>query len=240
MPAGIAQNDPRVIVALDFPSSADALAFVARVSPALCRLKVGLELFGVAGPGLVEQLVARGFDIFLDMKFHDIPTTVARACAGAAQLGVWMLNVHALGGRQMLEAARAALEEVSSRRPLLLGVTVLTSHGAADLVELGLPADPAAEVRRLAGLAHAAGLDGVVCSAQEARELRIRFGDSFTLVTPGIRPQGVALDDQQRTMTPLAAVTEGSDFLVIGRPITRARDPGAVLEDINRQLGITG
>ncbi len=240
MQEGTAHNDSRVIVALDFPSSAAALAFVGRVSPEFCRLKVGLELFSAAGPALVEQLVARGFDIFLDLKFHDIPTTVARACEAAARLGVWMLNVHALGGSQMLEAARTALAAASARRPLLLGVTVLTSHGAADLAELGLPGDPAAQVRRLAGLAHTAGLDGVVCSALEARELRARFGKSFALVTPGIRPQGAALNDQQRTMTPLAAVREGSDFLVIGRPITHAPDPGAVLEDINRQLRITG
>ncbi len=233
---GAAGKDPRIIVALDYPSATDALAFVNGVTPALCRLKVGLELFNAAGPDLVERLVAQGFDVFLDLKFHDIPTTVARACASAARLGVWMLNVHALGGRQMLEAARAALEVSTSHRPLLIGVTVLTSHGASDLIELGLPGDPAAQVQRMAGLAHAAGLDGVVCSALEAGRLRARFGKSFLLVTPGIRPQGAAVDDQQRTMTPLDAVREGSDFLVIGRPVTRAPDPRAVLDTLNREL----
>jgi len=237
--AGTAHREPRVIVALDYPSCADALAFVDRVTPAQCRLKVGLELFNAAGPTVVEQLTALGFDVFLDLKFHDIPTTVARACAAAARLGVWMLNVHTLGGRKMLEAARAALESVGPRRPLLLGVTVLTSHAAADLVELGLAGDPAVQVQRLAGLAHAAGVDGVVCSALEARVLRARCGEDFVLVTPGIRPQGAAPDDQQRTMTPVAAVREGSNFLVIGRPITRAPDPGAILEEINQQLRTT-
>ncbi|MDA8364047.1 MAG: orotidine-5'-phosphate decarboxylase [Gammaproteobacteria bacterium] len=229
-------KDPRVIVALDVPSAAEALAFAGRVTPALCRLKVGLELFSAAGPGVVEQLAARGFDVFLDLKFHDIPTTVARACAAAARLGVWMLNVHALGGTQMLEAARSALEKVPSRRPLLIGVTVLTSQGAGTLSEIGLDADPAAQVLRLAGLVQKAGLDGIVCSAQESGILRVRFGTGFLLVTPGIRPAGTASHDQQRTMTPLAAVRQGADFLVIGRPITQAADPVATLEAIDHEL----
>ncbi|MHB8407530.1 MAG: orotidine-5'-phosphate decarboxylase [Acidiferrobacterales bacterium] len=234
--AGPLRKDPRIIVALDFPSRADALAFAGRVTPALCRLKVGLELFAAAGPGVVEELAARGFDVFLDLKFHDIPTTVARACAAAARLGAWMLNVHALGGVQMLEAARTALEAGVTRRPLLIGVTVLTSHGAETLGEIGLPPDPAAQVLRLAGLVKTAGLDGIVCSAREAGILRVRFGTDFVLVTPGIRPSGIAPDDQQRTMTPLAALRQGADFLVIGRPITQAPDPVAALEEINNQL----
>ncbi|MHB8348073.1 MAG: orotidine-5'-phosphate decarboxylase [Acidiferrobacterales bacterium] len=229
------QKDPRVIVALDYPSRADALAFAGRVTPALCRLKVGLELFAAAGPGVVEELAARGFDVFLDLKFHDIPTTVARACAAASRLGVWMLNVHALGGIPMLEAARTALES-GARRPLLIGVTVLTSHGAGTLSEIGLQSDPAAQVLRLAGLVQAAGLDGIVCSAQEAGILRVRFGADFVLVTPGIRPAGAAANDQQRTMTPLAAMRQGADFLVVGRPITQAPDPVAALDEINAQL----
>ncbi|MHB8428839.1 MAG: orotidine-5'-phosphate decarboxylase [Acidiferrobacterales bacterium] len=229
------QQDPRVIVALDYPSRADALAFAGRVTPALCRLKVGLELFAAAGPGVVEELAARGFDVFLDLKFHDIPTTVARACAAASRLGVWMLNVHALGGIPMLEAARTALES-GAHRPLLIGVTVLTSHGAGTLSEIGLQSDPAAQVLRLAGLVQAAGLDGIVCSAQEAGILRVRFGADFVLVTPGIRPAGAAANDQQRTMTPLAAMRQGADFLVVGRPITQAPDPVAALDEINAQL----
>lgn len=236
--ADTARRGPRIIVALDYPSGKDALALINSLAPAMCRLKVGLELFNAAGPGLVEQLVARGFDVFLDLKFHDIPTTVARACSAAARLGVWMLNVHALGGRSMLDAARGALESSMSRRPLLIGVTVLTSHGAADLAEIGLPPDPAAQVQRLAELVHAAGLDGVVCSPLEARGLRARFGKDFALVTPGIRPEGAAANDQQRAMTPAAAIREGSDFLVIGRPITHAPDPCAALENINRQIGV--
>ncbi len=233
---GPAQEGPRVIVALDYPSKADALAFAGRVTPTLCRLKVGLELFTAAGPGVVGELTARGFDVFLDLKFHDIPTTVARACAAAARLGAWMLNVHAFGGVEMLEAARAALETSTTRRPLLIGVTVLTSHSAGTLQEIGLQTDPATQVLRLAGLVQAAGLDGVVCSALEAGILRIRFGTGFVLVTPGIRPASAASDDQQRTMTPLAAVRQGADFLVVGRPITQAPDPVVALEEINSQL----
>ena len=233
---GSVQRDPRVIVALDVPTAAEALAFARRVTPALCRLKVGLELFTGAGPGVVGELAARGFDVFLDLKFHDIPTTVARACAAAAGLGVWMLNVHALGGVQMMQAARDALEKGSARRPLLIGVTVLTSHGAHTLSEIGVETDPATQVLRLAGLAHQAGLDGIVCSALEAGIMRVRFGTGFVVVTPGIRPAGTAADDQQRTMTPLAAVGQGADYLVIGRPITQAPDPVAALEEINIQL----
>ena len=236
IPQDVKGNGPRVIVALDFPSAAEALAFAGRVTPALCRLKVGLELFSAAGPGVVEQLAARGFDVFLDLKYHDIPTTVARACTAAARLGVWMLNVHALGGTQMLEAARSALEKVPSRRPLLIGVTVLTSQGAGTLAEIGLDADPAAQVLRLAGLVQKAGLDGIVCSAQEAGILRVRFGTGFVLVTPGIRPAGTESHDQQRTMTPLAAVRQGADFLVIGRPVTQAPDPVATLMELDNEL----
>ncbi len=176
---------PRVIVALDFADARTAQAFTARVSPAQCRLKVGMELFTAAGPDVVTQLVARGFDVFLDLKYHDIPTTVARACAQAANLGVWMLNVHTLGGRKMLQAARDALDR-STHRPLLLGVTLLTSHGDDDMAEIGLERGAERQVERLAGIAHAAGLDGVVCSPMEAPLLRRRWGKDFLLVTPGV------------------------------------------------------
>ncbi|MCR4332198.1 MAG: orotidine-5'-phosphate decarboxylase [Sulfuricaulis sp.] len=229
-------KNPRVIVALDFPDAHAAQTFAERLSPAHCRLKVGMELFTAAGPKVVENLVSRGFDVFLDLKYHDIPTTVARACTQAASLGVWMLNVHVLGGKKMLLAAREAVDRLA-RRPLLIGVTLLTSHSGDDVADLGWERDGVAHhVERLAGLAEAAGLDGVVCSPQETARLRRRFGKDFLLVTPGVRPAGAATDDQSRTRTPADAVADGSDYLVIGRPITRAPDPVAVLAAINREI----
>lgn len=225
---------PSVIVALDFADAAAARAFAARVLPAQCRLKVGLELFTAAGPGLVAELVERGFDVFLDLKYHDIPNTVARACTRAAALGVWMLNVHALGGRRMLEAARAAVE--GPRRPLLLAVTLLTSLETRDTGEIGLTNDVGGQVERLAQLASDCGLDGVVCSPQEAERLRQRFAKPFALVTPGIRPVGAAADDQRRTLTPAEAIARGADYLVIGRPVTRAADPQAALAGIDEEI----
>lgn len=236
--ASSARTDPRVIVALDFPAAAEALAFAARVTPQQCRLKVGKELFTAAGPALVETLVQRGFEIFLDLKFHDIPNTVAGACKSAAGLGVWMLNVHALGGRAMLEAARAAVAD-AGRRPLLIAVTVLTSMGANDMKEVGLEGEPAQAALRLAKLAQASGLDGVVCSAQEAGLIKRECGAQFRLVTPGIRPAGGNVNDQQRVMTPALAVEAGSDYLVIGRPVTQAADPLAVLDSVNREIEST-
>ncbi|HSC78957.1 MAG TPA: orotidine-5'-phosphate decarboxylase [Chitinolyticbacter sp.] len=226
--------DPRIVVALDYPNAAGALAFADRISPDLCRLKVGKELFTAEGPRLVEQLVGRGFDVFLDLKFHDIPNTVAQACKVAASLGVWMVNVHASGGRKMLETTREVLETLP-QRPLLIAVTVLTSMDAQQLAELGLP-EPAVQVERLARLTRDCGLDGVVCSAQEAAMLKAACGHDFKLVTPGIRPLDASLDDQQRVMTPQAAVAAGSDYLVIGRPITQSADPVAALVQINQQI----
>ncbi|MGA9032540.1 MAG: orotidine-5'-phosphate decarboxylase [Sulfuricaulis sp.] len=229
-------ENPRVIVALDFPDAHTAQTFAERLLPAHCRLKVGMELFTAAGPKVVENLVSRGFDVFLDLKYHDIPTTVARACTQAASLGVWMLNVHVLGGKKMLLAAREAVDRLA-RRPLLIGVTLLTSHSADDVADLGWERDGVARhVERLAGLAELVGLDGVVCSPQETVQLRRRFGKDFLLVTPGVRPTGVATDDQSRTRTPADAVADGSDYLVIGRPITRAADPVAALAAINREI----
>ncbi|OGI50315.1 MAG: orotidine 5'-phosphate decarboxylase [Candidatus Muproteobacteria bacterium RIFCSPHIGHO2_12_FULL_60_33] len=227
--------EPRVIVALDFAEAGTAQAFVKRVTPAQCRLKVGLELFTAAGPGLVEHLVSRGFDVFLDLKYHDIPTTVARACTQAAGLGVWMLNVHTLGGKKMLLAAREAVER-SKHRPLLVGVTLLTSHGDDDLTEIGLERGTEHQVERLAGIVRDAGLNGVVCSPAEVSLLRRRFGKEFILVTPGVRQAGDNVDDQRRTRTPAEAVADGSDYLVIGRPITRAPDPVSALAAINRDI----
>lgn len=236
-PASVAApTGPRVIVALDFPGADQALAFAARLDPAQCRLKVGFELFTAAGPAVVEALVARGFDVFLDLKFHDIPNTVASACAAAARLGAWMVNVHALGGTSMMRAAREAVDH-APRRPLLIAVTVLTSHSAAELGEIGLGAEPRSQVLRLARLAQDAGLDGVVCSAQEAGALRTACGPQFCLVTPGIRPAGSAAGDQQRILTPRMAVEQGSHYLVVGRPITQAADPVAALAAISAEIG---
>ncbi len=228
-------NSTKIIVALDFPEAASALALAERLDPALCRVKVGKELFTVAGPELVRALVARGFEVFLDLKFHDIPNTVAAACRAAAGLGVWMVNVHASGGRRMMDAAGAALVDLP-QRPLLIAVTVLTSMSAEDLGEVGVNDAPAAQVLRLARLAQSCGLEGVVCSAQEAALLRTELGEGFRLVTPGIRPAGAAAGDQRRVMTPAQAVRAGATDLVIGRPITGASDPLAVLKQIQSEI----
>ena len=225
----------KIIVALDFADAAPALALVARLDPALCRLKVGKELFTVAGPELVRVLVARGFEVFLDLKFHDIPNTVAAACRAAAGLGVWMLNVHASGGRRMMTAAQQALADMP-QRPRLIAVTVLTSMSAEDLVEVGVSDVPADQVLRLARLSHACKLDGVVCSAQEAAMLRADLGADFRLVTPGIRPAGTEMGDQRRVMTPAEALRAGATDLVIGRPITAAADPLAALKQIQSDI----
>ena len=227
-----------VIVALDYANAGDAMRLVDKLKPEQCRLKVGFELFTSAGPAIVEQIVDRGFEVFLDLKFHDIPNTVASACAAAARLGVWMLNVHASGGRRMLVAAREAIEPFKSR-PSLIGVTVLTSHSATDLADIGLTVSPASQVARLAELTKESGLDGVVCSAQEARELRAAHGPQFVLVTPGIRPAGSARGDQERIVTPSEAIKRGAHYIVIGRPITQASDPVAMLASVNSDVMAT-
>jgi len=229
-------NDPkRVIVALDEPDADAALKVAARLDPKLCRVKIGKELFVAAGPAVVERVHERGFEVFLDLKFHDIPNTVAGACRSAARLGVWMLNVHASGGEAMLRAAREAIDAVV-RPPLLIGVTILTSLGDKDLESVGFHGAVAENVERLARLARAAGLDGVVCSAHEASTLRHAAGEDFTLVTPGIRLASDAAADQARIVTPVEAVRLGADYLVIGRPITRSRDPSATLAEIRDSL----
>jgi orotidine-5'-phosphate decarboxylase len=227
--------DPRIVVALDYPETRPALELAARLDPAACRLKVGKELFTAAGPELVRALVGRGYGVFLDLKFHDIPNTVAAACRAAADLGVWMLNVHASGGRRMMEAAREAVDK-SMHRPMLIGVTVLTSMDEAELREIGVARSPREQVLHLAGLVQQSGLDGVVCSAQEAAELRDRFGPGFALVTPGIRPAGTDAGDQSRIMTPARAIRSGADYLVVGRPITQAADPPAALRSIQTEI----
>ena len=228
-------NSTKIIVALDYADAAPALALVERLDPALCRLKVGKELFTVAGPELVRALVARGFEVFLDLKFHDIPNTVAAACRAAAELGVWMLNVHASGGRRMMTAAQEALADLP-KPPLLIAVTVLTSMSAEDLAEVGIVDAPADQVLRLARLTQNCKLDGVVCSAQEAAMLRASLGADFRLVTPGIRPAGADAGDQRRVMTPAEALRAGATDLVIGRPITAAPDPLAALKQIQSDI----
>ncbi len=224
-----------VIVALDFDTADAALALAQRMDPALCRVKVGKELFTRAGPALVASLHELGFEVFLDLKFHDIPNTVAGAVKAAADMGVWMVNVHASGGSRMMQAAREAVDE-SRHKPLLIAVTVLTSMSLQDLAELGWPGDPAERVASLAQLAQSSGLDGVVCSAQESSMLKDLCGDEFALVTPGIRLAGDAAGDQRRVVTPVDAVAGGSDYLVIGRSITQSEDPIATLQQILADL----
>ena len=226
-----------VIVALDFARAAEALALVDRLAPGQCRLKIGKELFTAEGPAIVRAVQRCGFDVFLDLKFHDIPHTVAAAVAAAADLGVWMVNVHASGGRRMRVAARERLHQ-GGYDTRLIAVTVLTSMERSDLAETGLDVEPLQQVQRLAGLAADCGLDGVVCSALEAPALRSALGAEFDLVTPGIRPAGSAKDDQARIVTPEQALARGASYLVIGRPITAAPDPVAALAGINRSLGI--
>ena len=228
---------PKIIVALDYPDAASALSFVRQVSPQLCALKIGKELFTATGPSLVEQLVQQGFNVFLDLKYHDIPHTVAKACLAAANLGVWMLNVHALGGAKMLTAAREAVNTVSGNKPLLIGVTILTSLQNTDLPAVGINGSAAENVLRLAELSQQAGLDGVVCSPQEVATLRSHCGTNFCLVTPGIRPVDYGVnDDQQRTMTATAAVHAGVNYLVIGRPITQAGNPSKTLLSLAQNI----
>ncbi|WGY46536.1 orotidine-5'-phosphate decarboxylase [Vibrio sp. ABG19] len=229
-------NDQKVIVALDYDNQADALAFVDKIDPASCRLKVGKEMFTLFGPEFVRELHKRGFSVFLDLKFHDIPNTCSKAVRAAAELGVWMVNVHASGGERMMTASREILEPYGKDRPLLIAVTVLTSMEQSDLAGIGLDVAPAQQVMRLATLTKNAGLDGVVCSAQEASVLKRGLGKEFKLVTPGIRPAGSDAGDQRRIMTPYEALQAGSDYLVIGRPITQATDPAKVLTAINASL----
>lgn len=227
----------RILVALDYPAAEPALQMAARLDPSRCRVKVGKELFTRTGPAIVEQLQAQGFDVFLDLKFHDIPNTTAKAVRAAAELGVWMVNVHASGGRRMMEMARDELDKVQQvQKTLLIAVTVLTSMERSDLAEIGLDIDPLEHVKRLAALTESCGLDGVVCSAQEVAPLRSIIGAGFNLVTPGIRPADSEAGDQRRIMTPAQALDAGSTYLVIGRPITQAADPLKALEAIEASI----
>jgi orotidine-5'-phosphate decarboxylase len=221
-----------IIVAVDFADLKLAWNFIDRVDPKDCRLKIGKELFTHAGPGFVKQIMQKGFDVFLDLKFHDIPNTVEKAIAATADLGVWMTNVHASGGSRMMTAAKDALYSYGKDAPILIAVTVLTSMESTDLQEIGINVSPLEQATRLAILAKNCGLDGVVCSAKEVQSFKIRLGSDFKLVTPGIRPAGTNPDDQRRIMTPQRAQAAGSDYLVIGRPVTQAEDPAKALQTI--------
>ena len=232
-----AVTDSPVVVALDYANRDNALAFVDRIDPRDCRLKVGKEMFTLFGPQFVRELQQRGFDIFLDLKFHDIPNTAAHAVKAAADLGVWMVNVHASGGARMMTAAKEALLPFGADAPLLIAVTVLTSMEASDLQDIGITATPAEHAERLARLTQQCGLDGVVCSAQEAVRFKSELGQAFKLVTPGIRPQGSDAGDQRRIMTPEQALQAGVDYMVIGRPVTQSAEPAQTLKAINASLG---
>jgi orotidine-5'-phosphate decarboxylase len=226
-------NNSRIIVALDFSNKEQALMLASELDPMLCRVKIGKELFTAVGPKIVEIFIKKGFEVFLDLKFHDIPNTVASACRVATDLGVWMINVHALGGKKMLIAARDALPLGGTR---LVAVTLLTSMGSDDLESIGLNNEPGIVVHKLANLARSCGLDGVVCSALEARQLRKEMGADFCLVTPGIRPIDALTDDQNRIATPKMAIQNGADYLVIGRPISQAENPLLMLQYLNKEI----
>ena len=221
---------------MDYKDKLKVLSLADCLDPSLCRFKVGKQLFTYHGAALVEQLSKRGFDIFLDLKFHDIPNTTAEACVAAADIGVWMVNIHAQGGQRMMAAARNALDKLGGDAPLLIAVTVLTSLDQEDLIQLSNLRPLVDTARHLAAWAKYSGMDGVVCSAQEARSMKANFGSSFKLVTPGIRLAGSVQDDQKRIVTPAWAVANGADYLVIGRPITQSSDPVATLHEIINQI----
>ncbi|MFT7412768.1 MAG: orotidine-5'-phosphate decarboxylase [Paraglaciecola sp.] len=230
------KSDPKIVVALDFDQINKAEAFVDQLDPDLCRLKVGKEMFTHFGPSFVTGLVNKNYDVFLDLKFHDIPNTVAKACQAAADLGVWMVNVHASGGPKMMEYARKSLDKYGANRPILIAVTVLTSMDQQQLNAIGIDSTPEEQVLKLATLTHYCGLDGVVCSAQESKLLKSSIAKDFKLITPGIRPEGSDNCDQIRVMTPKQAIQAGSDYLVIGRPITQSADPLNTLIEINNSI----
>lgn len=229
-------EDAKVIVALDFDCKRQALNLVSQLDQSQCKLKVGKEMFTYFGPDFVKELVRREFDVFLDLKFHDIPNTVAKACLAAADLGVWMVNVHASGGPEMMEKANNALAKFDGNSPKLIAVTVLTSMDQTQLNSIGINGTPEQHVVKLASMAKQCGLDGVVCSAQEAPVLRQQLGNDFLLVTPGIRPIGSNQGDQKRIMTPPDAIIAGVSYMVIGRPITQAENPMQALQEINDSI----
>lgn len=229
-------RDPKVIIALDFDTMDQALSLVEQLRPDECKLKVGKEMFTLFGPDFVKVLVAKGFDVFLDLKFHDIPNTVAKACKAAAELGVWMVNVHASGGSEMMKAAKQAIISSANPNTKLIAVTVLTSMDEVTLNQVIPNITPREQVEKLARLTESAQLDGVVCSAQEASFIRQFASESFLLVTPGIRPEGSVAGDQKRIMTPKKALDNGASYLVVGRPITQAANPLEALRAINASI----
>ncbi|PWY55988.1 orotidine-5'-phosphate decarboxylase [Legionella qingyii] len=226
---------PKLIVALDFDNEHDALRLIEKLDPQSCALKVGSELFTLLGTSFVKQLVKRQFKVFLDLKFHDIPNTVAKACKAGAELGVWMMNVHASGGMNMMQAARKAIDSYGASRPILIAVTVLTSFNQIELTSVGINTPVIDHVKKLAILTKESGLDGVVCSAQEVKAIKRACGEQFITVTPGIRLPNNVSDDQSRVMTPKQAIEEGSDYLVVGRPITQAANPELVVAEILKE-----
>jgi orotidine-5'-phosphate decarboxylase len=228
-------QDSKIIVALDYADATSTINLVNQLDPTLCKLKVGKELFTAAGPQFVEKLIAKNFQVFLDLKFHDIPNTVAKACEAACNLGVWMLNVHASGGLEMMQAAKQAVDN-NPNQALLIAVTVLTSMNEAQFSLIGIEGTLENHVVRLAKLTKQAGLDGVVCSAVEAPKLRQELGTDFCLVTPGIRPNNASLDDQKRVASPKVALNMGASYLVIGRPITQAASPIKALTQIYKEI----
>ncbi|MFK5984084.1 MAG: orotidine-5'-phosphate decarboxylase [Pseudomonadota bacterium] len=231
------KTDPKIIIALDYADEKSAFFMVKQLSPELCRIKIGKELFVSSGPQLVEKITNMGFDVFLDLKFHDIPNTVAGACRAAAKLGVWMVNVHASGGLKMMLAAKDAIDNTTaSNKPLLIAVTILTSLDNTALAEIGYNKEVHAQVLHLANLTKQAGLDGVVCSPHEAQAIKQQCGNDFSLVTPGVRPKGSQVNDQSRIMTPQQALDAGSNYLVIGRPITASENPLQTLEQITKEI----
>ena len=230
-------NDPKVIVALDFDDRSAMQKLLSGLDPKSCRVKVGKEMFTLYGPDIVKYLHDQGFQVFLDLKFHDIPATVKKACRAAAGLGVWMLNVHALGGKEMLLAAKEGVIEAGTNSKLI-AVTILTSSNAEDINRVGIVGDVDKNVLQLARLVDECGLDGVVCSAREAVMLRSNTSPSFLLVSPGIRPSGSLVNDQKRVVTPAKAIEDGVSYLVIGRPITQAERPSEVLSEINQEISI--
>lgn len=235
MLAATMPTDSPIIIALDYNNTSDVYDLIAKLDPRLCKLKVGKELFTIAGPSFVEKLVVSGYDVFLDLKFHDIPNTVYGACKAAANLGVWMVNVHASGGQRMLDHARRAIDE-SAHKPLLTAVTVLTSMNEEDIKQIGINNKIDAQIKNLAKLSYQSGLDGVVCSALEAKMIKEFTDSKFLAVTPGIRLAGSTGDDQSRIMTPSAAIKNSADYLVIGRPVTASDDPYATLLEILGQI----
>ena len=232
-------NRDRLIVALDVSSATQARQIIQSIGESANTYKIGKQLFTAEGPQIVRDLVSSGRKVFLDLKFHDIPNTVAAAVTEAAKLGVSMLTVHASGGSKMLKAAAEAAAQ-SASKPLVLAVTVLTCLSAADLSEVGFKGNVITEVIMLGSLARNAGCGGLVASALEARELRRELGEDFAIVTPGVRPAGTAVGDQARVLTPKEAIAAGATYLVVGRPILQAADPAQAAKEIVREIGEAG